>query len=104
MPPPRPAQGGASPPRPPQPSRPSAPNGRAAASHTSAHPPEARLGVQAEAHTFANVGHSFVTDGHHPLAAALTRPFFRVRYDSETAEEAWRLIFAHFDRHLAAAG
>jgi carboxymethylenebutenolidase len=63
-----------------------------------------RLGVKAEAHTFANVGHSFLTDGHHPTAAALTRPFFHVRYDSETAEEAWRLIFAHFDRHLEAAG
>jgi carboxymethylenebutenolidase len=64
----------------------------------------ARAGVSAEAHTFANVGHSFLTDGHHPVAAALTRPFFRVRYDPETAEEAWRLIFAHFERHLEPAG
>ncbi len=64
----------------------------------------ARLGVKAEAHTFAGVGHSFLTDGDHPLASALTRPFFHVRYDPETAEEAWRLIFEHFDRHLEAAG
>jgi carboxymethylenebutenolidase len=63
-----------------------------------------RLGVKAEAHTFASVGHSFLTDGHHPVAAALTRPFFHVRYDPETAEEAWRLIFAHFERHLETAG
>jgi carboxymethylenebutenolidase len=60
-----------------------------------------RLGVDAQAHTFANAGHSFLTDGQHPLAAALSRPLFHVHYDADTAEEAWRLIFAHFDRHLA---
>ena len=59
-----------------------------------------RAGVDAEVHTFPEVGHSFLTDGEHPVLAALTRPLYHVRYDPETAEEAWRRILEFFDRHL----
>jgi carboxymethylenebutenolidase len=59
------------------------------------------LGVPVEAHTFPEVGHSFLTDGHHPIAAALTRPFMHVDYRPETAEEGWRRIMTFFDQHLA---
>lgn len=59
-----------------------------------------RLGVEVEAHTFEGVGHSFLTDGHHPIAAVLSRPLFSLRYDRETAEEGWKRILAFFDKHL----
>jgi carboxymethylenebutenolidase len=56
-----------------------------------------------EIHTFPSAGHAFLTDGHHPVAAVLTKPFMNVRYDGTVAEEAWGRILAFFDRHLAAA-
>lgn len=58
------------------------------------------VGVEVEAHTFPEVGHSFLTDGDHPIAAALTRPVLHIDYRPEVAERAWELIFAFFDRHL----
>jgi carboxymethylenebutenolidase len=61
-----------------------------------------RLGVEAEVHVFPEVGHSFLTDGHHPVAAALTRPLMRVEYNPEVAEQGWEKILAFFDRHLGA--
>lgn len=58
------------------------------------------LGVDHEVHTFPTVGHSFLTDGHHPVASFLSRPLLHVRYDPGVAEEAWTRIFAFLDRHL----
>jgi carboxymethylenebutenolidase len=58
------------------------------------------LGVEVETHTFENVGHSFLTDGHHPVAGFFARPLFSLRYDRETAEEGWKRILAFFDKHL----
>jgi carboxymethylenebutenolidase len=58
------------------------------------------LGSEVEVHRFDSVGHSFLTDGHHPLAETLSWPLFHIRYDPEVAEEAWSKIFAYFDRHL----
>lgn len=58
------------------------------------------LGVEVETHTFPTVGHSFLTDGSHPVAAFCTRPFIRVSYDPAVAEEGWAKILAFFDRHL----
>lgn len=66
---------------------------------------EARLravGAEVESHTFPTVGHSFLTDGNHPVAAVLTRLFLDVSHDPEVAEQAWERIMAFFDRHLAA--
>ena len=37
----------------------------------------APLGVDVETHTFADAGHSFLTDGHHPALAMLTWPLLR---------------------------
>ena len=59
-----------------------------------------RAGVEREVHTFPEAGHSFLTDGEHPVLAALTAPLYHIRYDAETAEEAWRRILDFFDRHL----
>lgn len=53
-----------------------------------------------EVHDFPSVGHSFLTDGHHPIAKAATWPFFHVTYNPEVAGEAWSKIDAFFERHL----
>ena len=60
----------------------------------------APLGVEDETHTFPEVGHSFLTDGDHPVARRLSAPLLRVSYDPAIADQAWQLIHAFFDRHL----
>jgi carboxymethylenebutenolidase len=55
-----------------------------------------------EVHVFPGVGHSFLTDGHHPVAAFLGFPMRLDARDPETTEEGWRRIFAFFERHLGA--
>jgi carboxymethylenebutenolidase len=59
------------------------------------------LGVEVETHTFPTAGHSFLTDGEHPIAKAFTWPIMHLRYDASVAEEGWTRIMAFFDRHLA---
>jgi carboxymethylenebutenolidase len=61
------------------------------------------IGGEHEVHTFPTVGHAFLTDGDHPIAAALTRPLMQVGYDPEVAEDAWKKILAFFDRTLPAS-
>jgi carboxymethylenebutenolidase len=58
------------------------------------------VGVEAETHTFPDVGHSFLTDGDHPVTDRLGMPLLHIRYDAQTAEEGWQRIFAFFDKHL----
>lgn len=53
-----------------------------------------------QAHLYPTAGHSFLTDGHHPIAALLSRPLFEVRWDPQVAEQAWAKIMAFFDRTL----
>jgi len=60
----------------------------------------ASLGPEHEMHVFENAGHAFLTDGHHPIASALTWPLLHVRYDAATAEEGWQRILGFFARHL----
>jgi carboxymethylenebutenolidase len=60
------------------------------------------IGAEHEVHTFPTVGHSFLTDGDHPIAAALTRPLMQVRYDPAVAEDGWTKILAFFERTLPA--
>lgn len=62
----------------------------------------ATVGVTPEVHTFPEAGHSFLTDGDHPIASALTWPVMHVRYEPEVAAKAWEKIDAFFDRTLAA--
>lgn len=59
-----------------------------------------RLNVECETHTFPEAAHAFLTDGDHPIAAAIARPFFRVEYNQRVAEEAWQKIFAFLDSRL----
>jgi carboxymethylenebutenolidase len=58
------------------------------------------LGTEVETHTFPEVGHAFLTNGDHPIASALSRPFFHVEYNPRVAEVAWQRIFSFFDKHL----
>lgn len=59
-----------------------------------------RVNVECETHLFPEAGHAFLTDGHHPIAEALTRPFLRVEYNHAVAEQAWQRIFGFFDQRL----
>jgi carboxymethylenebutenolidase len=59
--------------------------------------------VAREIHVYPEVGHSFLTDGHHPVASALSWPLLHVRYEPATAEDAWSKILAFFGRHLHAS-
>jgi carboxymethylenebutenolidase len=59
-----------------------------------------RLGRTPEVHVFPSVGHSFLTDGHHPVSSLLSRPVLRIGYDPSVAEEGWAKILAFFDANL----
>jgi len=61
-----------------------------------------RAGVPHEVHVVPDVGHSFLTDGHHPIAAACTATLLRIGFDPTAAEASWARIFAYFDHHLGA--
>jgi carboxymethylenebutenolidase len=58
------------------------------------------LGIPVETHTFPEAGHAFLTNGHHPIASAISRPFFHVEWNPVIAEQAWSRIFTFFDSHL----
>jgi len=60
------------------------------------------VGAEHEVHVYPDAGHSFLTDGDHPIGAWLTRPLLAAGHDPVAAEDAWRRIFAFFDRHLTA--
>jgi carboxymethylenebutenolidase len=59
-----------------------------------------KAGVDHEVHVFPTVGHSFLTDGDHPIASRVTAPVLNIAYDRNVADEAWSKIFAFFDKHL----
>lgn len=59
------------------------------------------LGVVPEVHTFPDAGHSFLTDGDHPIGRVLFRSLRLGDYPKER-EEGWAAILAFFDRHLEA--
>lgn len=58
------------------------------------------LGVPHETHVFDDVGHSFLTDGHHPVAQMLNIGMGLGHQDPVTREEGWRRIFTFLDQHL----
>jgi carboxymethylenebutenolidase len=59
----------------------------------------AEVGITPEVHVFPDAGHSFLTDGDHPIAQALFRRMALGNYP-EAREEGWEKIFAFFDKHL----
>jgi carboxymethylenebutenolidase len=58
------------------------------------------LGEQPEIHVFPTAGHSFLTDGHHPIATAMSWPLFHIRWDPAVAEDGWTKILGFFDQTL----
>lgn len=60
------------------------------------------LGIPVDVHTYPHAGHSFLTDGHHPVARLATWPAFHVDYDATTAEDAWSKILAFLTKHVPA--
>jgi carboxymethylenebutenolidase len=59
-----------------------------------------KAGVESEVHVFPTVGHSFLTDGDHPIASRVSAPLLNIGYDPAVADDAWSKIFTFFDRHL----
>lgn len=63
----------------------------------------APLGIEPEVHVYPDVGHAFLTDGHHPIVATLLEPLLHVAWNPEVADEAWGMILAFFDGNLRGA-
>ena len=60
----------------------------------------AAFGVENDVKVYDEAGHSFLTDGHHPVARLVFFPM-RLGYHPAAAADAWRRIFSFFDRHVA---
>ncbi|MFI7444591.1 dienelactone hydrolase family protein [Nonomuraea indica] len=58
------------------------------------------LGVEHDVEIYSDAGHSFMTDGHHPVARLALFPL-RHGLVRPAADEAWRRTFAFFDAHVA---
>ena len=61
----------------------------------------APLGMTPDIHVYPDAGHSFLTDGHHPVMRALSWPMMQLGFHEPSAKDAWPKILAFFDRHLA---
>ena len=60
----------------------------------------ATFGVENDVKVYAEAGHSFLTDGHHPVGRLVFFPM-RLGYHRPAADDAWQRIFSFFDRHVA---
>jgi carboxymethylenebutenolidase len=60
----------------------------------------ATFGVESDVKVYDEAGHSFLTDGHHPVGRLVFFPM-RLGYHRAAADDAWQRIFAFFDRHVA---
>jgi carboxymethylenebutenolidase len=60
----------------------------------------APLGITPEVHVYPDAGHSFLTDGHHPVARALSWPIMRIGFHEPSALDAWPKIMDFFGRSL----
>ncbi|MFI7134355.1 dienelactone hydrolase family protein [Nonomuraea sp. NPDC050153] len=61
------------------------------------------LGIEHDVEIYPDAGHSFMTDGHHPVAKLALFPL-RHGLVRAAADDAWRRTFAFFDRHVASPG
>lgn len=59
-----------------------------------------KLQVPHEVHVYDEVGHSFLTDGHHPVASFLSKPLMQIEYKPAVAEAAWAKILAFLEGHV----
>ncbi|MEV4019288.1 dienelactone hydrolase family protein [Nonomuraea angiospora] len=58
------------------------------------------LGIEHDVEIYPDAGHSFMTDGHHPVAKLALFPL-RHGLVRAAADDAWRRTFAFFDRYVA---
>lgn len=61
------------------------------------------LGVANDVHVYPEAGHSFMTQGHHPLAELLLVPL-HPGYAPGAAADAWRRMLRFFDQHVRRGG
>lgn len=59
------------------------------------------LGIVHDVKLYPQAGHSFMTDGHHPIGKLIYWPM-HLGYSSRDADDAWTRIFAFFDQHVGA--
>jgi carboxymethylenebutenolidase len=59
----------------------------------------ARVAVTPESHVYPDAGHSFLTDGRHPVAGLLM-PFMHLGFHEPSATDAWPKILGFFGRNL----
>jgi len=60
----------------------------------------APLGVTPEVLVYPDAGHSFLTDGHHPVMRALGWPMMHMGFHEPSAQDAWPKILDFFARSL----
>jgi carboxymethylenebutenolidase len=59
------------------------------------------LGIPHGVKLYPQAGHSFMTDGHHPIGKLIYWPM-HLGYSPEDADDAWTRMFAFFDQHVTA--
>jgi carboxymethylenebutenolidase len=59
----------------------------------------AALGIEHDVKVYDDAGHSFMTEGHHPIGTLVFLPM-RVGYVPNASADAWQRVFAFFDARL----
>jgi carboxymethylenebutenolidase len=57
------------------------------------------LGIEHDVKVYERAGHSFMTDGHHPVGRLVFLPM-RVAHEPRAAEDAFARVFDFFERHV----
>jgi carboxymethylenebutenolidase len=58
-----------------------------------------QLGIEHDIKTYPDAGHSFMTEGHHPIGRLVYLPM-HLRYEPRAAEHAWARVFEFFAEHV----
>jgi carboxymethylenebutenolidase len=58
-------------------------------------------GIPHDVKLYPEAGHSFMTDGHHPIGKLIYWPM-HLRYSAQDADDAWTRMFAFFDQQVTA--
>ena len=61
-----------------------------------------QLGIEHDVKSYPQVGHSFMTDGHHPVGRLVFLPM-HIGYEPRAAEDAYARVFDFFERHVSAS-
>lgn len=58
-----------------------------------------RLGIEHDVKTYPEAGHSFMTNGHHPIGRLVFLPM-HIGHEPRAAEDAWARVFDFFEQHV----